>query len=213
VLPRSRAQLSLVRRIGRMPARLADYGYRVATGQLVWNRHKSQFRDEPGRGCHPVLWAESIQADGTFVFRAENRNHRPFLRVEPNQQFLLNHEPCVLVQRTTSKEQSRRLVAAAIPNSFVVAHPGYVVENHVNMLLPTRLRPVVSQDLLARLLNSATVDHAFRCISGSVAVSAYELESLPLPDAGAFARSRAVVNASSSPAAFEDFIHSLYEEG
>ena len=34
---------------------------------------------------------------------------------------------------------------------------------------------------LAVLLNSDVVDQVFRCINGSVAVSAYELEALPLP--------------------------------
>ena len=33
----------------------------------------------------------------------------------------------------------------------------------------------------AAFLSSQAADRAFRCISGSVAVSAYELEALPLP--------------------------------
>ena len=56
-----------------------------------------------------------------------------------------------------------------------------VVENHLNMIRPlnggTRLSPAA----LAVLLNSDVVDQVFRCINGSVAVSAYELEALPLP--------------------------------
>jgi adenine-specific DNA-methyltransferase len=195
-----------------MPARLADYGYRVATGQLVWNRHKTQFRDRPGTDCYPVLWAECIQPDGSFEFRAKNRNHRPFLHVEAAQGFLINQEPCVLVQRTTSKEQTRRLIAATIPNAFIVEQPGYVVENHVNMLVPTRARPAVSLNLLTRLLNSSPVDHAFRCISGSVAVSAYELESLPLPDADKLMRQVPFSRTTVPSAAFEETIRLLYHD-
>ena len=56
-----------------MPCRLADYGYGVSTGPLVWNRHKEQFRSRHGVGCLPVVWAESIRG-GEFRFRAENRN-------------------------------------------------------------------------------------------------------------------------------------------
>jgi len=41
--------------------------------------------------------------------------------------------------------------------------------------------PKVLTAVLAALLNSAVVDQVFRCISGSVAVSAFELEALPLP--------------------------------
>jgi len=57
-----------------------------------------------------------------------------------------------------------------------------VVENHINMLRPIVDSPVVSADVLSAFINSDAADRAFRCVSGSVAVSAYELESLPLPD-------------------------------
>ena len=39
----------------------------------------------------------------------------------------------------------------------------------------------MSATTIAALLVSAVLDEAFRCISGSVAVSAAELEALPLP--------------------------------
>ena len=46
---------------------------------------------------------------------------------------------------------------------------------------PTVSNPPVSPSVLAAFLNSAAADRVFRCASGSVAVSAYELEALPLP--------------------------------
>lgn len=212
LLPRARSQVKLVKSLNRMNTRLADYGYRVATGQLVWNRHKPQLRSGAGRNCFPIIWAEAIQPDGSFSFRAENRNHLPFLQVEDGQDFLLNFEPCVLVQRTTSKEQARRLVAAAIPNDFIVEHPGFVVENHVNMIVPTVASPSVSLGALARLLNCGVVDEAFRCISGSVAVSAFELESLPLPEPAALLTAIGKRWARLSAATFEAAVESLYHE-
>ena len=39
----------------------------------------------------------------------------------------------------------------------------------------------MSPAALVALLNSKVVDQVFRCINGSVAVSAYELQALPLP--------------------------------
>lgn len=210
VLPRRRSQTRLVRSLNHMPDRLADYGYRVATGQLVWNRHKPQLRSEPGRNCYPIIWAEAISPDGSFVFRAENRNHSPYLRLDEDQDFLINHEPCVLVQRTTSKEQTRRLIATTIPNEFIVNHPGYVVENHVNMVVPVTKNAAVSLALLARLLNSNVVDDAFRCISGSVAVSAYELESLPLPAPGDLLKAGNCRQRLTTDPWFEAKIESLY---
>jgi adenine-specific DNA-methyltransferase len=43
--------------------------------------------------------------------------------------------------------------------------------------------PAVSAESLIRLFATDTIDRVLRCLTGSVAVSAYELESLPLPDA------------------------------
>ena len=53
------------------------------------------------------------------------------------------------------------------------------------MIKPLNGTPTVSPAALAILLNSDIVDQVFRCINGSVAVSAYELAALPLsaPDA------------------------------
>lgn len=210
LLPRSRAQVPLIRQLTRLSARLRDYGFRVATGQLVWNRHKDQFRDGPGRERYPVLWAECITTEGEFVFRAESRNHRPYIELKGGQEFLINQEPCVLVQRTTSKEQSRRLMAAVVPNAFVAEHAGFVVENHVNMVVAHDVRSPVPLWVMARLLNSEMVDQAFRCISGSVAVSAYEMESLPLPDPVELMRKLRLGRIAPQSPKFDAMVTSLY---
>lgn len=186
VLPRSAAFEPLVARLQQMPHRLADYGYTVSTGPLVWNRHKDQLRTERGPDCYPLVWAEAITADGQFAFRAEKRNHAPYFAAREGDEWLLVRQPCVLLQRTTAKEQKRRLIAAFMPPSFLEAHGAAVVENHLNMILTNGAISLQGSDLppevLTALLNSPVVDQAFRCMNGSVAVSAYELASLPLPD-------------------------------
>jgi adenine-specific DNA-methyltransferase len=65
--------------------------------------------------------------------------------------------------------------------SFVETHGAVVVENHLNMVRPINGEPKVSPGAVTAFFNSDIVDRAFRCISGSVAVSAFELEALPLP--------------------------------
>lgn len=49
------------------------------------------------------------------------------------------------------------------------------------MIRPLNGTPKVSPAALTVLLNTDVVDQLFRCINGSVAVSAYELQALPLP--------------------------------
>jgi hypothetical protein len=56
-----------------------------------------------------------------------------------------------------------------------------VVENHVNIVHPIVECPKISLEALTLILNSQAVDRVFRCLSGSVAVSATELHALPLP--------------------------------
>jgi adenine-specific DNA-methyltransferase len=181
VLPRSTREVALAQRMRGMPSRLEDWGYKVSTGPLVWNRYKDQLCSRPGRGTIPIIWAEAVSADGTFSLRSARRNHLPYFRVEEADEWLRVRRGCVLLQRTTAKEQPRRLVAAELPQALVDEHGSVTVENHLNMLVPIVAHPPVGTGALAAFLNSSAADRAFRCISGSVAVSAYELQSLALP--------------------------------
>lgn len=181
LVPRGAAQNVLIEHLRRMPHRLADWGYEVNTGPLVWNRHKKQLRETKGVACLPLIWADAVRSDGSFRFRATKGNHRPYFKARSGDDWLVIKESCVLVQRTTAKEQPRRLLAAVLPASLVREHGGIVVENHLNMIRATHPSPPVLPSTLVEFLNSAVVDRAFRCLSGSVAVSAYELEALPLP--------------------------------
>ncbi len=179
LLPRAPDQTSYFERLRHMPTRLRDLGYEINTGQLVWNRHKRQLRDTKANNCFPLIWAESITRRG-FSFRAQNRNHVPYIEVCPRQPHLVTRKECVLLQRTTAKEQGRRLLAALMPQEFLDQHGGAVVENHVNIVQPMG-KPKISAATIEALINTAAVDRAFRCLNGSVAVSAYELEATPLP--------------------------------
>ncbi|MGB0747116.1 MAG: HsdM family class I SAM-dependent methyltransferase [Magnetospiraceae bacterium] len=184
ILPRNARQAPLVATLSRMTHRLADWGYTVSTGPLVWNRFKDQLALRPGKRRYPLIWAEAVMSDGRFIWRAERRNHTPWFETKKGDDWLVTNSLCVLLQRTTAKEQNRRLIAAALPADFLAKHGAVVIENHLNMLRPITEKPPVSVETLAAFLNSAAADHAFRCVSGSVAVSAYEMESLPLPAPG-----------------------------
>ncbi len=212
ILPRSAGQSALLAAVRGLGHELRDLGVRVSTGPLVWNRHKGQLRDRPGRGTYPLVWAESVAGPGVFAFSARRRNHQPFFAPEPGQGHLLTAEPCILVQRTTAKEQQRRLVAAELPASFLAEHGAAVVENHLNVV---RLAPDAPVGLatLAALLNSRIVDDVFRCISGSVAVSAFELEALPVPPPDALREVDARVRAGCDAATAERLIAAAYGVG
>ena len=212
LLPRTADQAELAARLRTMKFRLSSYGYSVSTGPLVWNRHKPQFRIQPESGALPVVWAEAVASDGRFIWRAEKRSHAPWFAAKPGKDdWLIVRQACVLLQRTTAKEQDRRLIAAEMPESFVASHRGGVtVENHLNMIRSRAAKPAVSPATIAAVLNSRAADAAFRCISGSVAVSAFELEELPLPSAATMRKIAALLDSRAPAVAIEQAIASAY---
>lgn len=210
IIPRNEEHSELVTRLAQLPTRLVDYGYGVSTGPLVWNRHKGQFHRKFRPGMHPVIWAEAVSSSGKFDWKSEKRSHLPWFKPREKDQWVITHSSCVLVQRTTAKEQNRRLIVAQLPQSFVRLHKGVVVENHLNMVRSIIRKPLVSPAVITALLKSGVVDGAFRCINGSVAVSAYELESLPLPSLEDALRLERLIIAGATPAEVEREIERVY---
>lgn len=206
--PREPSHVPLIKAATALNSRLQDWGYQVSTGPLVWNRFKPQMRAKAGKGIYPLIWAEAVTADGRFVFRADKRNHAPYFKTEKGDDWLVVDRSCVLVQRTTAKEQQRRLIAAELPQAFINKHDGVIVENHLNMV--RALKPKVSPAAVAAVLNSDIIDQVFRCISGSVAVSAFELEMIPLPPVEAMAGVEQLVSAGATRAAIESALRSAY---
>lgn len=203
ILPRSADDTMLVERLREMPARLEDWGYEVSTGPLVWNRHKPRLHDEPKAGRVPVVWAEAVTPHGRFVMKATRRDHRAWFeprgRDDPN----LVDRPCVLVQRTTAKEQHRRLICAEMPASVFRQFKAVAVENHLNMVRPIGTKTKVPMRMVAAFFATATADRVLRCINASVAVSASELQAMPLPTAEQIA-------AATREADFEAAIRRIY---
>lgn len=207
--PREPGHVGLIKAAEGMASRLSDWGYGVSTGPLVWNRFKPQMRTRAARGLLPLIWAEAVTTDGRFVFRAQKKNHAPYFKTEASHDWLIVDQGCVLVQRTTAKEQARRLIAAELPQEFIDAQGGVIVENHLNMVRAIG-KPKVTLAAVAAVINSDVVDQVFRCISGSVAVSAFELEAIPLPPTSAMAEIERLVANDAPRASIERALRGLY---
>ncbi len=181
-LPRECADLPLVRRAARLPARLSDYGWKVRTGPLVWNRAKDRISPRFAPGAAQILWAADL--DGGRLHRAQARETQRWLQLRPaDHASLVLDQPAVLVQRTSAPEQPRRITAARLDAEALEGWGGrVVVENHVNVLTCEWNGSPLTAAVLATLLASDALDRLYRCLTGSVAVSAYELAALPLPD-------------------------------
>ncbi|MFI8632313.1 Eco57I restriction-modification methylase domain-containing protein [Microbacterium sp. NPDC077663] len=183
ILPRRSDLAPVAAAAAKLPNTLATAGWKVSTGPLVWNRRKDDLFARPANGRHPIIWAADI--DGGAVHRDASRASTRYLALhsERDRQVMVLADPAVLVQRTTAPEQQRRLVVAELTEDDLSRAAGVVVENHVNVIRPVGDTQLLSRHLLTRLLSTRALDKLIRCISGSVALSAYELESITLPDA------------------------------
>lgn len=131
----------------------------------------------------PAWWARRAAELGLRgAPTAMRRSWRPGLG---DDRALVLDRPAVLVQRTTAPEQPRRLIAAELDAGCLAQWGGrVVVENHVNVLTCVDPHSPLTARLLMLLLKSAAFDRLYRCLTGSVAVSAFELSAMPLPDRG-----------------------------
>ena len=164
-------------------ATLADYGYRGTVGYLVANRQPERLYRRLAKGRLPLAWAKCVTPDGLFDFdrgrKAKKARGRGFVTV-PREATYVIRVPCVLVQRTSSSSQSRRLTAAAVPEAFLRQYGGIVGENHVIILVPTRA-DAVAPTRMAAVLNGPQANAALSRTCGSASISVRVLESLPLP--------------------------------
>lgn len=116
---------------------LRDMGWRATVGNLVANREAERMHCDPAPGRLPLIWAACVQGDGTFDFDRGRLSRQAkgmaFVTLSAGVAGVVEG-PCVVVQRTSSRSQGRRLVAAAIPDEFFVQYRGAVGENHTLML-------------------------------------------------------------------------------
>lgn len=189
LLPRRSDDAHVAAAAAAMPLTLGAAGWRVSTGPLVWNRRKEDLSPRSAPGRVPVLWAADI--DGGRLHQDPARDQLRYLQLRnPSDRAVMSlDQPAILVQRTTAPEQTRRIVAVEMTAADLAVWGGsVVVENHVNVIRSCTDEPALSRSTLARALATPTMDRLMRCLAGSVAVSAYELESLPLPARNVLAR-------------------------
>jgi adenine-specific DNA-methyltransferase len=210
ILPRKPEQTPYVLAMTKMSFTLKDWGYKVSTGPLVWNRHKKQLLKKQTYKSLPIIWSEAISHDGEFTLEPKKINHQPFFANRLKDEWIITRTPCVLLQRTTAKEQGKRLIAAMIPKSVFKRYKGVVVENHLNMLLKINNLPLIDEKTLTCFLNSKAANEAFRAVSGSVAVSAFELENFPLPAVEFLSDLQELISRKENISVLEEECHRLY---
>jgi adenine-specific DNA-methyltransferase len=190
-IPRSVGDVALLDATSKSRHRLADYGYRIRVGSYVWNRDKRPRYESIKAVKHakastalPLLWSGDIPKKGSVRFDGlkmkGDKDH--FVDLGDKRHRSVVTRPCLVMQRVTSNDQARRLVAAPVPLHLLVKYGGFVGENHIVILEEVSEKSVLRLADMAKLLGTTPIDRSFRCISGANNVSIFELGQLPLPD-------------------------------
>lgn len=158
---------------------LKDWGYRATVGYLVANRQPERLHKRSAKGRYPLIWGKSITPEGGFDFqRGAAFKGLSWVDAPADAPYVVR-TPCVAVQRTSSRDQKRRLNAAPISKSFIRKHGGIIAENHVILLVsvsPTAAPP----ESLAEALNRAAPSAELNRVCGSRSISVGLLESIEL---------------------------------
>jgi len=195
-IPRAVADVALLKLAAASKFRLADYGYKIRIGAYVWNRDKRpkfdtmrDVRKAKATTAVPLIWSRDISPDGYLDFDPDLKaDGHHFVDLGDKEHAAVVRQTCVVMQRVTSNDQPRRLVAAPVSIALILAHGGFVGENHIVILEPAVDLPQLQPTQLAELISTHAVDRIFRCISGATNVSVFELSQLALPDPAKLAK-------------------------
>jgi adenine-specific DNA-methyltransferase len=179
VLPRRPADSQVVTVFDGDSPTLESAGFQVKTGYVVPYRHDELLTPRKRKNSYPLIWAEAIRSEGLSPEYAYSHGRTRWM-THVNTCPGLIRQPCVLIKRTSSKEQSQRIQAAVVSADFIDKYGGFYAENHINVLIPEE-SSASSLEGLTKLLQTDVVNSLFRCINGTVTVSATELIRLPMP--------------------------------
>ncbi len=178
VLPRSKTSVKAGKLFTKVRPRFEELGFSIKTGHVVPHRSEKKMGNSKKSGSYPLIWSESIQDSKFKPERPYERGRYKWYTCSTQTGFI--RDQAILIKRTSSKEQTRRIHTAIVDSAFIKHHGGFFAENHINILTANDKTPV-DLPTLNKLINTELFDQLFRCNSGTVTVSVSELKRLPLP--------------------------------
>jgi adenine-specific DNA-methyltransferase len=172
---------SIAQHFGSLHSSLADIGIEVSTGRVVDFRATDFLRMFPSAETIPLIYPKNFE-NGFIVWPKPGGKKPQAMAVLPGAEGLLVPKGTyALVKRFSSKEETRRVVAAVYdPERIAAEHVGF--ENHTNFYHVSGCGlPVAFAKGLVAFLNSTLVDLYFRQFSGHTQVNATDLRNMKYP--------------------------------
>lgn len=165
---------------------LEALGYSVRCGPIVHNRDKALLEGTKRRrrNAVPLVWGHVIRpyaavepasrnrqpGDGKITFVSTNRNTPPVTT------------PSIVLQRTNSGDQEKRIRAGYVDETWIEKYGGFYGENHVVVISPDPTKKQrCSLQALLKLISTKAVDRRLRPLLSSNSVNVTALRELPLP--------------------------------
>ncbi len=153
-------------------------------GLFVWNQKKGEI---VGEGTNlPIIYANYLKTNNfNFIPQKNNsdKDRKPYCPKYNNESFIYQGKR-LLVKRTSSMENFKRIISCIINDSFLEKfNEGYFVENHVNVLYKKNNKKeeinVDDQLYILAYLCSDLANFYIYQTNGNTQVSANELNNLP----------------------------------
>ncbi len=162
------------------------YNLEISTGPVVGFRSKDMIEFKKYKNTVPLILLHNIKSM-KFIW-PRNSGYKG----KPKGQYIINNEKSfsrlvknrnyVLVRRFSTKDDSRRLIAAPYFKNYDPNVTMIGIENHLNYIYGKKKELTAEQTTgLAAILNSRLFDLYFRTFNGNINVSATELRDFPLP--------------------------------
>lgn len=166
-----------------LPCSLSELGVKVSTGPVVDFRNSDWLRPKCADGDVPLLYPSAISPRGVSWPSSRGRKPHAIANVDATARVLTPTGAYVLVKRFSSKEERRRVVAAALLPDDLPGFDKVGIENHLNYIHSSG-RPLPRELAigLAAYLNLDLVDTYLRIFSGHTQVNASDLRRLRFPE-------------------------------
>ena len=172
---------SIAEQMGRLSWTLREHDIEVSTGRVVDFRATALLRAFPDVDTVPLIYPRNLERGFVEWPKPGGKKPQAIALLPGAEELLVPKGTYVLVKRFSSKEETRRVVAALYdPGRINAEQVGF--ENHLNYFHRNGGGlPVALAKGLAAFLNSTLVDLYFRQFSGHTQVNATDLRNLKYP--------------------------------
>lgn len=186
-LPSSKRDEDVIKLFKTWTGSLDSYDLKISTGRVVSFRSEKLILDKNTKNTVPLIWMHNVESMKinwpiNKVYKGKIKKQY-IVNNDESQSKLVENKNYILIRRFSSKDDSKRLVAAPYFQKSILNKHMIGIENHLNYLYHKN-RNLNEEEVLgiSAILNSQLFDIYFRTFNGNINVSATELRDFPLPD-------------------------------